>query len=408
MDESGHEHNRAEPRHYIAKTVTVFALVAALLGFGIVADFWEIDWPGTTTRPHTSAQAVQTSTRAPLPPLDVDAVAGTVNPSLVNITVSVGPLELQGAGSGIVLTGDGQVLTSHHVIKGAVDISVTDVTTGLIYDATTLGYDSTHDIALLQLQNAADLRGARLGNSDDVAVGDEIVAMGNAGGRGGMPTTSPGKTTALDATIVARNESDFSREYLTDLIEVEAAVAPGQSGGALADTTGAVIGMVTAATIPADSDTDAELPAEPPAVVPAPTEPDPDPPLPTMGYAIPINQVLDVVEQINSGRRSDEVHIGPTATLGVLVTTVDETRPDGTPVVGARIEIAMYGSPAYEAGLVRGDLISAIDGIPVESSKTLREAISARLPGVVIRLDITDETGSTRKVDVVLADGPPN
>ncbi len=388
-------HQQPERNHF-GRVIAVLALIGALvLGFGVARDRVELSWlPERTSSPGQAAAIGP----PPPPPLDVNAVAAVVNPTLVNIDVVVGPLELQGAGTGIVLTPDGQILTSHHVIKGAVDISVTDVANGLIYDATPVGYDSSHDVALLQLSNAASLPTARIGDSKRVRLGDEVVAIGNAGGVGGTPTSAPGKATSLESTIIARNDSDYSRKYLSDLIEVEANVVAGQSGGSLVDRSGAVIGLITAGTPPPEVE-------ETPIPAPEPLQPPPPlpPPPPHRGYAVPINQAMAIVAQIQSGTRSDTVHIGPTATLGTLVTD-----PAGSEKKGAHVELAIYGTPAFEAGVTRGDVITAIDGHPIASTKQLRAELSAHLPGDSVALALTDESGSNRTVRAVLADGPPN
>src|SRR5690606_34004707 len=217
-----------------------------------------------------------------------------------------------------VLTPDGQVLTSHHVIKGAEEVSVVSVATGEQYQATVLGYDSGADIALLSLIGARELPVARLGSSAGLRVRDEVLALGNAGGAGGIPTATPGRITALDSTIVALNAADFSRKALRGMVEIEAPVSSGQSGGALADWQATVVGVVTASAGQAEPD---PTPAAP-AVSASPragARPTPSPKPRAGGYAVPIDTAMKVVEQIRSGIPSDSVHIGQTATLGVLV-----------------------------------------------------------------------------------------
>lgn len=182
----------------------------------------------------------------PLPPLDNALVSRLVDPVLANITAGIRPYGLGAAGSGIVLTADGQVLTSHHVIKGADTVTVSDIGTGAVYPATVLGYDSAADIALIELTGADGLPVARIGSSAGLRLGDQLLAIGNAGGTG-SPTAVGGAVTDLDSTIVARNAADLSRKSLHGLIAVAAAVAAGQSGGALVDRYGAVVGVVTAA-----------------------------------------------------------------------------------------------------------------------------------------------------------------
>ncbi|MBD0323191.1 MAG: trypsin-like peptidase domain-containing protein, partial [Aldersonia sp.] len=313
----------------------------------------------------------------PAPPLDPVAVSAMVHPTLVNISVSAGPLGRSGAGTGIVLTPDGQVLTSHHVVKGAEYIEATDVGTGLIHDAEVLGYDSARDVALLQLGSADGMRAARLGDSSTVRVGHEVMAIGNAGGAGGTPTGVVGVVTDVDSTIVARNDSDSSRKALEGLIEIRADVSAGQSGGSLVDSTGSVLGVVTAASgrsTPAEGE-------------------------PISGYAVPIAEAMRVVDQIRSGQPTETVHVGRTAELGVVISTV----PDGV-----RVDVAVYGSAAYRAGIPDGAVITTVDGSPVAASKDLKAVIDRAQPGDIVRLGWRDGDGAMRETAVELVEGPPN
>ncbi|MFD3703578.1 S1C family serine protease [Nocardia sp. NPDC058658] len=313
-----------------------------------------------------------------LVPLDPVAVTGQLEPVLVNIDVEASGFGGGAAGSGIVLTEDGQILTSHHVIKGADELRVTDIGNGLVYDATVLGYDSGADIALLSLAGASDLPVARLGTSADLRISQEVLAIGDAGGDGGEPTSVAGPITDLDATIVAMNSADLTRKALDGMVEVAAPVMGGQSGGALADASGAVVGVITAA-----SGEDSRAAGKQPN-----------------GYAVPIDTAMRIVAQIRSGVPTDTVHIGPTASLGVQVI---DARP-----AGAQVSWAFYGQPAREAGIIIGDVITAVDGVSITTAKALSAAINIRKPADSVRLDVTSPDGVTRTVDAVLAQGTPN
>ncbi|WP_216912599.1 S1C family serine protease [Nocardia sp. NBC_01377] len=321
--------------------------------------------------------AVVSMTRERLP-LDPAAVAGAVQPALVNISTSSRPMGVGAAGSGIVLSAEGQVLTSHHVVKGADTVTVTDVGNGKVYNATVLGYDSNADIALLALEGAAGLAVARIGSSAAVRIRDEVMAIGNAGGIGGTPTAIAGAVTDVDSTIVALNAADMSRKSLTGMLEVAAAVSSGQSGGAVADRWGAVIGVVTAASGESRPGED--------------TQPN--------GYAVPIDTAMRVVEQIRSGTPTDSVHIGPTATLGVLIS---DAKPSG-----ARVDMAIYGLPARAVGLTEGEVITSIDGSAITTARDLRAAINLRRPDDTVRLGVVGVGGEPRTVDVTLTLGTPN
>ena len=367
----------------------VFGFVAALVVAACIAlGVYGVD-QGTLTiprqpgagssqaAPDLPSQPVQV-VAPPAPPPDMNAVAAGVVPSIVDVVADIGPLGTEGAGTGIIVSGDGEVLTSHHVIKGADTIAVTDVVSGLIYDATVLGYDSEHDIALLKLADASGLPAARIGDSSKIAIGEPVVAIGNAGGTGGAPTTVIGTATALDASIVAQNEADFSRKYLDGMIEVAADVTAGQSGGSLVDDTGAVIGVIAASS--------------------GAHGPDPQG---TKGFAVPIDTAMGVVNQIHSGRSTDSVHVGPTATLGVMVSD-NGARP------GAHVDLALPRSAAQSVGLTEGDTIDTFDGRTVDSTRTLRGAISMHKPGDTVQIAWTDGAGARRTAAVQLLDGPPN
>jgi len=146
----------------------------------------------------------------------------------------------------MVLTSSGLVLTNNHVIADATKIEVQSVSTGDTWTASVLGYDITDDVALLQLKNASGLDTVSVGNSDSVTVGDSVVALGNALGKGGAPAVAEGTVSQLDQSIDVDNE-DGSTSALAGLIETSAALQPGDSGGPLSDASGAVIGMDVAA-----------------------------------------------------------------------------------------------------------------------------------------------------------------
>lgn len=351
--------------------VTVFAVVLALGAlFGYRGELPGLARPGPEV-------AVAPARPMPRPPLDADDVTRDVSPVLVNITATTRAFGAAAAGSGIVLTGDGQVLTSHHVVKGAKAVQVSRVADGAVYNAQVLGYDARADIALLSLTGAAGLAAARIGSSSDLRVRDEVVAIGNAGGSGAA-TAVPGRVSDLDSTIMAVNEQDFSRQALTGMLEIEAPVSSGQSGGALADHTGAVVGVIAAASGE----------REPPPGDAA------DPP---NGYAVPIDAAMRVVRQIRSGTPTESVHIGPAATLGVVIS-------DASPR-GARIDMAIPGLPGQSAGLASGEIVTSIDGQAVTSARALRTAIDTRRPAEVVRLGVLETDGDKRVVSVRLAPG---
>ena len=307
-----------------------------------------------------------------LPPMDPVAVAAAVDPALVNISSDGGLFDATASGSGIVLTPDGQVLTSHHVIKGAQQIDVVDVETGATYVAMVLGYDRDRDIALLDIADVDDLPVARL-TTVPARVGTEVLAIGNAGGAGGVPTAVGGRIIDLGRTIVARNAGDLTRQALSGLIEVRAPVTAGQSGGALVDSTGAVLGVLAAAS---ERDSEADQPR---------------------GFAVPIDDAIDVVEQIRSGVATDGVHIGPTATLGVLISDASN---------GVRVDAVLYGRPAAQAGIPEDVVIASLDGRRVGSVSDVRAVIDRMSPDETVSVGWLDAAGVRHDTAVLLKEGP--
>jgi S1-C subfamily serine protease len=305
------------------------------------------------------------------------ALAEKVNPAIVDINTTLGFQRAQAAGTGIVLSADGLVLTNNHVIADATSINATDVGDGRTYEVSVLGYDKSRDVALVQLDGASGLATATLGDSADLSVGQAVMALGNAGGVGGTPSAVTGNITALNQSITATDESGEA-ERLTGLIEVDANIQPGDSGGPLVDASGAVIGMDTAATSSF-------------RMQQAGT---------SRGYAIPVNQAMEIVNQIKAGQASETVHIGETAFLGVQTVVVRRS-------AGAAVVSVVADSPAARAGLDAGDIIIALNGAEVDSPTTLGELMSGRHPDETVTLGWTDSGGQNHSAQVVLASGPP-
>ena len=221
--------------------------------------------------------------------LDVTGVAASVDPAIVDITTTLA--NGAAAGTGMVLTSSGEVLTNNHVIDGATDIRIQVAGHGVSYGATVLGYDAADDVALLQIDGVSGLTTIAAGDPDGAAVGDAVVALGNALGRGGTPAAAPGSIVALDQTITATDDDGSNPETLRGLIEVDAAIQPGDSGGPLVDAGGTVIGMDSAGSSSGPFSTTA-----------------------VAGYAVPIDHALAIAHQIESrlagcrGAPRDEGH----------------------------------------------------------------------------------------------------
>ena len=161
--------------------------------------------------------------------LTTSQIASRVDPGLVDVTSTLGYEGATAMGTGIVLTSNGEILTNNHVVNGATSVSVTDIGNGKTYKATVVGYDESHDVAVLQLSGASGLTTATTGNSSTVKVGDSVVGLGNAGGTGGTPSVAPGSVTALNQSITASDEGSGSSEQLSGLIETNADIQPGDS-----------------------------------------------------------------------------------------------------------------------------------------------------------------------------------
>jgi S1-C subfamily serine protease len=310
------------------------------------------------------------------------AAAAAVSKGLVDVNTTIGYDGAQGAGTGIVLSADGLVLTNHHVVGGATAIRVTDIGNQKTYDATVLGYDKTHDVAVLRLKGASGLTVAPLGASSAVKVGDEVVAVGNAGGAGGTPSAVAGTVRALDQQITVQDERDGSPQRLTGLIQLDAAIVPGDSGGAVVDAGGKVVGVITAASTGAGSG-DSGAPVE--------------------GYAVPIDQARSIARQIIDGRSSSTVHIGGTGFLGVQVVPGN---PPGSAAAGAQVASVVPGSAAERAGIRGGDVVTAVDGHAVASADALHAAVSPHQPGDSVKVAWTDAAGKHHSTTLHLGSGP--
>src|SRR5882757_1789430 len=185
----------------------------------------------------------------PAPAADTSTTSATAaqQVGVVDINTVLTYQGAEAAGTGMVLTSSGEVLTNNHVVEGATSIKVTIVSTGATYTAKVVGTDPTDDVAVIQLQNASGLQTAKFGDSSDVKAGDAVTAVGNAGGTGGTPSAAKGSVTATGQTLTASDENGSNAETLTGMIEINAAVVAGDSGGPLYDADGNVIGMDTAA-----------------------------------------------------------------------------------------------------------------------------------------------------------------
>ena len=278
------------------------------------------------------------------------------------------------AGTGMVITSNGEILTNNHVVDGATSITVTVISTGKTYTATVVGTDPTDDVALIKI-DASGLKTVKTSTST-VSVGAAVTGVGNAGGTGGTPSASPGSVTAVDQTITASDEGGGNSETLNGLIQTNAAIQAGDSGGPLFDSANSVIGMDTAAS--ASGNQTASQTSE--------------------GYAIPISKALSIVSQMAAGKSSATIHLGYPAFLGISVAD--------SATAGATIAGVVDGLPAAQAGLVAGDVITALGSATINTATDLTTAMATHKAGDKVSLTYTDATGTSHTATVTLVQGP--
>ncbi len=291
------------------------------------------------------------------------------NVGIVDIYTTLGYEHGLAAGTGMIISRSGEVLTNNHVINGATKFKVVDVTTHRRYTATVAGYSVSRDIAVLQLARASGLRTVKRGGAVPLQIGMRIVARGNAQGRGGPPRTARGRIIALHQQIVAKDETGDA-ETLNNVIATDAPVVPGYSGGPLENSQNRVLGIVTAGSTSGVH----------------------------RGFAIPIKQALQIARRIESGRPNAIVHIGPTAFLGVRLANVADE---------AKIESVLQGKPADLAGLAGGDVITSLNGTTISSRAGLRQAVLQLVPGKAVPIAWTDTKDVAQTGTITPISGPP-
>jgi S1-C subfamily serine protease len=317
----------------------------------------------------------------------VTAIAAKVKPGVVAINTRLGYERATAAGTGIVLTASGEVLTNNHVIRGATTITATVVATGRTYTARVVGTAPSEDLAVLRLQRASGLATVKTGRSSTVTLGDPVVAIGNAGGTGTLSVVS-GTVQALNQTITASDQGGGNAEQLSNLIQTDAPIESGDSGGPLVDLAGRVIGVDSAASATTRFSGTARV-----------------------GYAIPITGALDIVRQIEAGKATDTIHIGLPGFLGVEVVPADAGSgipgdPQSTTGEGAVVSGVQPGTPADRAGLSEGDTITSVDGQPVTSAEGLTTLLGRHQPHDRVTIGWLGQDGATHRAGVSLGTGP--
>ncbi len=366
--------------HQIAATVVIAAVVAAAAGAGIG---WSL---ARTIGSHTpTAQVIQPTTEQPAQPgspiqpapstgggLNTDAIAAKVDPAIVDINTVVGTG--QAAGTGEIITSTGEILTNNHVVDRSTSIQVTIAGRAQTYTAHVIGVDPSADIALIQVDGGVSgLPTVSFASSSSVKVGDPILAIGNALGQGGTPDVSQGSITALDQTITA-SEGGSKSEQLTGMLQSDATIYPGDSGGPIVNSAGQVVGMITAGDVQGFRSSAS-----------------------TVNYAIPSDTILGVVNQIRSGQASSKLIYGQTGYIGVTVRNFDASAAAQLNLSvssGALVAGVQSPSPAASAGITRYSVITSVGGTQITNIDDLGNALLAHKPGERVSITWVNQSGS--------------
>jgi putative serine protease PepD len=342
--------------------VPVAALIAAAFigGLGAVG-IWEAVEDDETQAASTVGRPDQTARTASAARPSISEIYEQAAPGVVQITTDAGgfgPLGAeQATGSGFIIDDEGHIITNHHVVEGAQSVTVR-FSDGEEASATVVGSDPSTDIALLDLEDVdRDLQPLELGSSESLEIGDSVVAIGSPFGLQG--TVTSGIVSGLDRSI--RAPDGFA---IDGVIQTDAALNSGNSGGPLLDAEGRVVGV------------NSQIESRDGGNV-------------GIGYAVPIEIAREVVDQLREGGEVEHAY------LGVRLEDADD---------GVRLEV-VDGSPADDAGLEDGDVVTAVDGDSVDTVADLRAAVSAKQPGDRVTLEIRRD-GDTQTIDIRLGERP--
>ena len=327
----------------------------------------------TSSSDSGSASAVNTASG-----MTTAQVSEMVSPSVVVITTEqvvysqwswYGQSQVEsGAGSGVVISSDGYILTCAHVVSGASNITVTIGDTD--YPATVVGEDDTSDVAVLKI-DATDLTPATVGSSDSLAVGESVLAVGNPLGELGGTVTS-GIVSALNRSVTIQGTSSTNT---MSLIQMDASVSPGNSGGGLFNMNGELIGLVNAKS----SSSDAE----------------------GLGFAIPINDAIKVAQDLlENGYVSGRPYMGITY---LAVTDAQTAAQLNVNAYGVYVVDVVQGGPADKAGLKTGDRIVSIDGTEIAQKDDLGTLIQQHAAGDTLSITVARE-GQMQTVSLTLGE----
>jgi len=365
----------------IAAYVVLIAVVAAAAGAGIG---WSL---ARAVNTHQIAQST-TQTPAPITPTtpitpvtpgtgssnaSAAAIAARVSPAIVDINTTLG--SSQAAGTGMLISSTGEILTNNHVVSGSTSITITVEGQSSTFTAHVVGVDVSQDVAVIQIdQSVSGLPTVTFADSSSLQVGDTVVTLGNALGQGGAPYVTQGQVTALNQTITA-SEGAGSAETLSGMIQSDAVIYQGDSGGALVNTSSQVVGMITAGEAQGFRSAASST-----------------------GYAIASNTAIGVANRIRAHEQAADLTYGQVGYLGVAVQSIDASGASqlGLNVSsGALVSAApLSGTPAASAGITRGSVITKVGGSSVTSADTLGTAVKSHKPGDRVSVAWVNTSGS--------------
>ena len=367
--------------HRIAAAVVVAAVVAAAAGAGIGWSLARTINAHNGVAQNNNQPAVQQPAQpgSPIQPArpgsngssSASAIAAKVDPALVDITTVVG--SGQAAGTGQILTSNGEILTNNHVVDRSTSIQVNIAGQTKTYPAHVIGVDPSADIAVIQVDGVSGWPTVSFASSSSVKVGDAIVALGNALGQGGTPDVSQGSITALDQTITA-SEGGSKSEQLNGMLQSDASIYPGDSGGPLVNLSGQVVGMITAGDVQGFRSSAS-----------------------TVNYAIPSDTILSVVNTIRSGRANTNIIYGQTGYIGVSVQNIDasvQAQLNLNVSSGALVVGVQTGSVAGSAGITRYSVITSVAGSQITNIDDLGNALLAHKPGESVSISWVNQSGT--------------
>ena len=362
--------------HRLAAGLVVAAVIAAATGAGIGWSLARAISPRLSTG--QTITAPQTNPEAPIQPtrpstgtaLDISAIAAKINPAVVDINTVVG--SGRAAGTGMIITSSGEVLTNNHVVDGSSTIRVTVAGRSQVFTAHVIGVNPSADVAVIQIEGVSGLPTVNFGSSSKVKIGDSVVAIGNALGQGGTPDVSQGSVTALDQAIAA-SANGAKPERLTGMSQTDATIYPGDSGGPLVNSSGQVVGMITAGQVQGFRTSASNI-----------------------NYAVASDTFLNIVNQIRSRSSNPAIIYGQVGYIGVSAQTLDAamaTQLGLNVSSGALVRSVVPGSPAEGAGIARNSVITAVGGSQVTTVDSLGTAIRVHKPGEKVSISWVNQSG---------------